>query len=316
MSHAPLDRAAEQAITWMVRLRAGTPSAQQRARFDSWLASDPAHQQAWAQLQRGLGSHFDVVRQAPERLRDSLLHAESSRRDVLRGLVGLGMLGSGLWLAAGSDQGRVLLADLRTGIGERRSLALPDGSRLSLNADSSVDVDFSARHRLLHLHQGSLLVQAAADPLRPLVVRTAQGEAKALGTRFMVERQADSTRVLVLEHAVRVSLPGGQGLELQAGQCADLYPARIERLPGDQRFRADWQQGRLSVFDEPLEAVIDALRPYRRGLIRVAPQVRHLHVQGVFALDDSERTLTALAETLPLSVEHYGPWLTLIGPRS
>ncbi|MDT4829116.1 hypothetical protein FQZ97_625300 [compost metagenome] len=58
--------------------------------------------------------------------------------------------------------------------------------------------------------------------------------------------------------------------------------------------------------------MVEALRPYHRGLIRVAPAVRPLRVQGVYPLDDPERALTALAETLPIRVSHYGPWLTLI----
>ncbi|MNT72156.1 fec operon regulator FecR [compost metagenome] len=61
--------------------------------------------------------------------------------------------------------------------------------------------------------------------------------------------------------------------------------------------------------------MIDALRPYRRGLLRISPEVRQLRVQGVFPLDDSDRALTALEETLAVRVERYGPWLTLIGPR-
>lgn len=315
MSEAPLGRAAEEAIAWMVQLRAGTPSVRQKARFEAWLASDTAHQQAWAQLQRGLGGHYERVRQAPGHLRDSLLHSEPNRRDLLRGLVGLGLLGGSLWLAARSDPGRVLLADLRTGRGERRSLTLSDGSQLTLNADSAVDLDLRAQHRLLHLRQGALLVQVAADPARPFVVRTSHGEARALGTRLMVERQAESSRVVVLQHSVRVSQPTGHHLDLQEGQAAALQPTGIRRLAGDQRYRADWLQGQLSVLDEPLETVIDALRAYRSGLLRLAPQVRQLRVQGVFPLDDSDRTLAALAETLPLRIERYGPWLTLIGPR-
>ena len=310
-----LDRAGEEAIAWMVRLRAGTPSAGQQQRFDAWLASDPAHRQAWAQLQRGLGSPYEVVRRAPGKVRDSLLQREPKRRDVLRGLVGLGLLGGSLWLAARSDPGQALLADLSTGRGERRTLTLEDGSQLSLNADTAVDLDFSAERRLVYLRHGALLVQVAADAARPFIVGTEQGEARALGTRFMVERQAQSTRVVVLEHAVRVSLPAGAHLDLQEGQAATLQQARIERLAGDQSFRADWLKGQLSVLDEPLEAVIDALRPYRRGLLRLDPEVRKLRVQGVFPLDDSDRALTALAETLPLEVDRYGPWLTLIGPR-
>ena len=308
-----LDPVAEQAIAWMVRLHSGRDQARQQAALQSWLDESPAHARAWEQLQRGLGNHYALLRKAPNSLREPLLQPELKRRDVLRGLAGLGLLGGGLWLGVQSRPGQALLADLSTG-SERRELSLPDGSRLSLNAGSAVDIDFTTGRRLLKLRHGALVVQVAADPKRPLIVRTAQGEARALGTRFLVEQQADSTRVVVLEHAVQVSLPSGARLDLQEGQAALLQADRIERLAGEQRYRADWLDGRLSVLDEPLADVIDTLRPYHRGLLRVSPQVRGLRVQGVFPLDDSSRSLTALAETLPIRVDRYGPWLTLIGP--
>ncbi|WP_296269989.1 FecR domain-containing protein [Pseudomonas sp. UBA6323] len=315
MSGEALDPVVEQAIDWMVRLRSGRADTRTEDAFQAWLSAAPNHAQTWQQLQGRLGEPYDMLRRAPKALREPLLQPAHGRRDVLRGLVGAGLLGGGLWLGARSDSGQALLADLRTGKGERRALPLADGSRLSLNAGSAVDLDFSSGQRLLRLQRGSLLVQVAADRARPFVVRTAQGDARALGTRFMVERQGESTRVVVLEHAVRVSLPSGAQLDLPQGQSAVLHQARIERLDGDQSFRADWLKGQLSVLDEPLESVIDALRPYRSGILRLDPQIRSLRVQGVFPLDDSERALTALAETLPLKVERYGPWLTLIGPR-
>lgn len=310
-----LDPVVEQAIDWMVRLRSGRVDVRTEDAFQNWLNAAPDHAHTWQQLQSRLGEPYDIVRRAPSVLREPLLQPTHGRREVLRGLVGVGLFGGGLWLAARSDSGQALLADLHTGKGERRELTLADGSRLSLNAGSTVDLDFTAGQRLLRLQRGSLAVQVAADPARPFVVRTAQGDARALGTRFMVERLGESTRVVVLEHAVRVSLASGEYLDLQQGQSAVLHRARIERLEGDQSFRADWIKGQLSVLDEPLESVIDALRPYRSGILRLDPQVRGLRVQGVFPLDDSERALTALAETLPLKVERYGPWLTLIGPR-
>ncbi|MFD2643136.1 FecR family protein [Pseudomonas japonica] len=313
MSRNALDPVAEEAIAWMVRLRSGQDEARQQVLFQQWLARSPANAAAWEQLQRGLGRHYDVVRRAPGALRDTLLQADTARRDVLRGLVGVGLLGGGLWLGARSDGGRTLMADLRTGTGERRRLTLADGSRLILNADSAVDFDLAGEHRLLRLYRGALVVQVAADPTRPFIVRTAQGDIRALGTRFLVEQLAnDTTRVVVLEHAVRVSLPSGATQDLAEGQAALLWAQRIEPLPTGQAYRADWVEGRLSVLDEPLSTLIDALRPYRSGFIRVSPRVRDLRVQGVFPLDDSERTLAALAETQPIRIKRFGPWLTLI----
>lgn len=315
MSRRVLNPAAEQAVAWMVRLRSGRDDARQQALFQQWLGDDPANVHAWEQLQRGLGEHFEVVRRAPGALRDTLLQPEVGRRDVLRAMAGLSVLGGSLWFAASSDTGQALTADLRTGTGERRSLTLADGSRLTLNADSAVDLAFSGSRRLVRLRRGGLVVQVAADPSRPFIVRSAQGDVRALGTRFLVEQLADATRVVVLEHAVRASLPNGTELDLAEGQAALLHAQRIEPLAAGQAYRADWVQGHLSVLDEPLALVIDALRPYRPGFVRVSPQVRNLRVQGVFPLDDSERTLAALEETMPIRVKRYGAWLTLIEAR-
>lgn len=316
MSQPALSRAGEEAIDWMVRLRAAAPDAQLQAGFAAWLASDPAHDAAWRQLQQGLGGHYETLRgferRAPGQAREVLLQPDTSRRDVLRGLAGLGLFGGGLWLAGRSQPGQALLADLHTGTGERRVYSLADGSQLNLNAGSAVDLDFSVSQRLLRLRQGELVVQVAADPARPFIVRSAQGDVRALGTRFLVRQEEQTTRVLVLEHAVRLSLPNGASHDLKEGEAALLHARHIEPLGRGERHRADWLQGQLSVLDEPLEAVIEALRPYRSGLIRVAPAVRGLRVQGVYPLDNPARTLTALGETLPIRISHYGPWLTLI----
>jgi transmembrane sensor len=314
-----LDPVSEQAIDWMVRLRAGKPDAALQERFNAWLAMDPEHAQAWATLQERLGGSFNTVRALDRRVpgqageaRQLLLQPHGSRRDALRVIAGLGLLGGGLWLGARSPLGDSLLADLHTGRGQRQDFDLADGSRLSLNADSAVDMQFDAQQRLVILRHGELVIEVAADPRRPLRVRTAQGEIRALGTRFLVAQEQDASRVVVLQHSVQARLFDGTTLDLQAGQSALLSARQIDAVAGDQRHRADWLSGRLNVLDEPLEQVVEALRPYSRGFVRIAPEVRHLRVQGVFPLDDPDRTFTALAETLPIRVDRYSPWLTLI----
>lgn len=319
MTPRRLDPAGEAAIDWMVRLSAGKPSAPLQDAFNHWLGSDPSHAQAWGRLQERLGGACHTVRSLDRRVpgqageaRQVLLQGNRSRRELLGAVAAIGVFGAGLWLGARSDLGRTLLADLRTARGERRSFTLPDGSHLSLNAGSAVDLQFDSQQRLLVLRQGELLIQVAADPQRPLRVRSAQGEVRALGTRFLVTQQADATRVVVLEHAVRASLFNGGQIDIEEGQAALLQAQRIEALGDGEQHRADWLSGRLNVLDDSLASVIDALRPYCRGFVRVEPEVRGLRVQGVFPLDAPQRAFAALAETLPVRVEHYSPWLTLI----
>lgn len=322
MSRASLDPASEQAIDWMVKLRAGTPDAALQERFNHWLALDRAHSQAWERLQERLGGSFNTVRALDRRTpgqageaRQVLLQPMTSRRDALRVLAGLGLLGGASWLGARSPMGDALLADLHTGQGQRRHFNLIDGSGLDLNAGSAVDLLFDDRQRLIILRRGELLIDVAADPNRPLRVRTAHGEFRALGTRFLVTQEPEATRLVVLQHSVEARLPDGTTRVVQEGQSVLLGTGRIELLGNDQRQRADWVNGRLNVLDDSLDQVVDALRPYSRGFVRVAPEVRGLRVQGVFPLDDPHRVFNALAETLPIRVDHYSPWLTLISAK-
>lgn len=316
MSKARLDPVSEQAIDWMVRLRAGKPDALLQERFNAWLGMDPAHAQAWARLQERLGGSWNTLRTLDKRLpgeaRQVLLHPQGSRREVLRAITGLGLLGGGLWLAARSPLGDDLLADLHTARGQRQTFTLLDGSRLTLNAGSAVDLQFDQHQRLIILRHGELVIQVAADPQRPLRVRSAQGSVQALGTRFLVSQEPDATRVVVLEHSVQATLHNGLQHTVLQGQSVLLHANRIEALASNQDYRADWLAGHLNVLDDSLEQVVNALRPYNRGFVRVDPQVRDLRVQGVFPLNDPHRAFDALAETLPIRVDHYSPWLTLI----
>ncbi|MNO33979.1 fec operon regulator FecR [compost metagenome] len=322
MSTRTLDPIGEQAIDWMVALNARTPDDALLQRLAHWLQQDPAHQLAWDRLQQRLGKPCATLRALEQRApghvaqaRRVLLEPNRSRREVLGALASLGLFGSALWGGWRSDTAQGWLADLHTASGERRTFTLADGSRLSLDSASAVDLRFDAGQRLLLLRHGALLIQVAADRQRPLRVRTAQGQVQALGTRFLVSQEDAATRVVVLQHSVRASLPDGAWQDLQQGQAALLHGASIERLEGEQQQRAAWQEGRLEVLDEPLHRVIDALRPYQRGYIRVAPAVRNLRVQGVFPLDQPQQAVAALAESLPIKVERYGQWLMLIGPQ-
>lgn len=322
MSKPRRDPISEQAIDWMVKLRAGTPDVALQERFNAWLAMDRAHSQAWTKLQNRLGGSFNTVRALDRRLpgqaseaRQVLLQPHGSRRDALRVIAGLGLLGGGVWLGARSQLGDALLADLHTGRGERQNFNLVDGSSLSLNANSAVDLCFDDKQRLVILRHGELVIEVAPDPRRPLRVRTAEGEVRALGTRFLVAQEQDASRLVVLQHSVEARLFDGTVQVVQEGQSALLHARQIALVSGDQRQRADWLSGRLNVLDESLEQVVDALRPYSRGFVRVAPEVRGLRVQGVFPLDDPNRAFSALAETLPIRVHRYSPWLTLIGSK-
>jgi len=318
----PLTPALKEAIDWMVALDSGSTDARDRAAFEHWLTADLSHQQAWEALNNVLASPFNQLAQADKRapgsaqaatriLRSSSLSVE--RRQLLRN-------GSALLLLLGLSGALTvhrrmplegLLSDAYSGTGERKRLTLPDGSVLTLNARTTVDVDFSPQLRRLRLNQGELSIEVAADPARPLEVWTAQGRVRALGTRFSVRQMDQQSLVGVQQHSVQVHTLQGQQAVVTDGHAVRFAADGVFALPGDQARVDAWVEGLLDVEDESLGAVIDALRPYRYGLLRVSKAAAQLRVFGVFSLDNSDRALQSLAQVLPISISRFGP-VTLI----
>ncbi|QEI06618.1 FecR family protein [Pigmentiphaga aceris] len=309
-SGAP-DPIAAQAIAWAVHLRSGEATLRDRADFDTWRKADPRHEAAATHMEHALGRIRELPDSSAGRqaMRRSLLPSANRRRG-LRNTLSLLLAGGALGLLWAERQRPLsaLVADFTTGTGERRVIALPDGSRLWLNARSVVDMDFDGGMRRLHLRSGELIVDVAQDAARAFVVHTAQGRVHALGTRFMVSQHEGSTLVAVLHSSVRIEPLHGAAINIKQGQSARFTAQGATLDAMTPRAASAWTDGFVEVHDRSLEEVVDALRPYRTGLLRVSPQAARLRITGSFPLDDSDRTLAALEQALPITVQRRTDW--------
>ncbi|BAP45349.1 FecR family protein [Pseudomonas sp. LJDD11] len=312
MKARQLPPAVAQAVEWLALQRSGTMSDGDRQRFEHWLHASPEHSLAWQQLQQRIGQVFSGT---PQSSREMLDRAGNSRRHLLRGALGLSGVGLAGWWLQGQGLLPGLGADLQTAIAQRQRFDLADGSRVLLNADSRVDLLFDGRQRTLLLRQGALNIEVARDPERPLVVRTAFGEARALGTRFSVALHEQSAQVWVQQSHVLVSVPGAAPLQLRAGQGAQLDGRRVQALDPQLSRAAAWEDGRLEVHDRPVSEVIEALRAYHPGWLRISAEAAALRVTGIFPLDDSPQALRILQEVLPVRVERPLSWWTQVSLR-
>lgn len=302
------------AIGWMVTLCSGEASAADRERHRAWLQADARHRQAWVQVEQGVGRAVAPVK-ADGAARRAALALPGRRRALGGALAVAGVGAASAWLAHRQGLAGAWLADLRTGTAERREFALEDGSRLLLNAGSAVDVRFGAAERLLVLRSGALVATAVHDAGRPFVVRTAEGEVRSGAARLLVRQEAAWTLAGALERAVQVRTRAGLERRLEEGEAVRFGVADIARLGSPAAGLAAWGRGMLVADDLPLGEVVAQLRPYRAGLIRVSPRAASLRVLGAFALDDAERALDSLAQTLPIRLTRYGGWLTAISAR-
>ena len=235
----------------------------------------------------------------------------------MRGGQVLGLLGVLVVGWAGVEQLPLWMADQRTSVGERRQLALADGSQVQLNSNSALDVKFDGRQRVIELLKGEMWVEVAKDAQRPFVVRTDQGTATALGTRFLVQRAVDgSTVVTVIESTVAAKGNDSAAVKVTAGQRAILKQGRAQPAqPVGSGDPAAWTRGLLTVDDRPLSEVLQTLASYRHGMVRFDAQaLQGMRVSGVFKLDDSDAALATLADNLPIKVEYFTDLMVVVKP--
>lgn len=182
-----------------------------------------------------------------------------------------------------------------TATGEQRLVALPDGSTARLNTKSAIAVEYTPDGRRVRLLRGEAEFVVRPDTARPFAVEAAEGEARALGTRFIVREDADGATVTVTEHRVKVSY-GGRRRDVDEGEVVHFGPSAGLK-PLDRIEVADaeaWTRGRLVVVNRPLGEVVAELGRYHPGYIRVSAEIARLPVSGNFRTDDPVAALEQL----------------------
>lgn len=327
MSHklsTPLQRQAlEEAANFHIRLCSGNPSEADEQALQQWLKRDKINAWAWDrvdQLQKQLATlPKDLSVNTLERTEQNF----NSRRTVLKGfalMVGLGVIGLPLYRKGLFEP---LLADHYTATGEVSELTLEDGSILTLNTSSSIDLFFNNTERKIVLRQGEIMIKTAKDNLssisaghsRPFIIETANGKIRALGTRFSVRYFNDSlvssTKVNVYEHSVEITTQQGTQSILTVGKTALFNINRIN--PTTNHIDNDaWTRDMLVVNNMRLDDFIIELSRYRLGLIHCESNVAHYRITGVFKISDTDQALRAIEKSFPVTVNYRSrTWVSI-----
>jgi len=230
----------------------------------------------------------------------------SSRRSLMFG----SMAAAGAAVAATVGWRLLDNVDLyRTGVGERRIVALRDGSRVTLNTASTVEVAFTKTQRRVRLVRGEALFEVAHDATKPFLVDAGAARFRALGTAFNVRVRPDVVELTVtqgvvavvageagVERPVTAKIAAGGGAVVRSGAVA---PTALD----DQRLRqrTAWQEGVLEFDGESLAQVVAEFNRYRRQPIVIGDtRLESLRIGGRFEVDEADRFLTALTSSFPI----------------
>ncbi|MGG4605089.1 FecR family protein [Paenalcaligenes sp. Me131] len=304
----------ERAVHWFTRIRSGDATPDEVEACQTWRQEDPEHER----LYRSVEFFWDASSQLPqERLRAILAKPDqkpSKRRVFTRRQFGLGLAtvcAAGVVAAVALPNllhGEALYrASIATSQGERREVALPDGSRLMLNVNTRIDVAFYERQRVIELISGEVFSVVESDVQRPFIVQAGNTEVEVTGTRFDVLYEHDEVSVSVESGSVAVTsgewwsrdkqqLKGGQYVAIGRDGASKVEQVQVENITA-------WLEGKIVFDNAPLERVVAEMNRYLPQSARLdAPQLRDYRVAGVFNVNDPDAMISALPAIAPVQV--------------
>jgi transmembrane sensor len=301
--------ASHRASEWFALIQGGAPTPTERAELAQWLAADPRNAQAYAQLEQlweATALLAQPVAQAPQLSR--------------RRFVGLGLAASVAVVASGATtlwfKGiSAPFADVRTAVGERRTLQLPDGSTVELAGNTALNLNFSATQRAVELLQGEAFFQVVPTAAGEFSVQTQAGRVLLGDGECCLACDGASAQLSVSRHSVRVITPNqqtdlGEGLSLR---FSSTHTGAIQRAELEQVLA--WRNGRLVFFDTPLLTVVNQLQRWREGKIFIPDaQLAARRVSLILNLNRPDQMLDVLSKALAVRTTRYTDLITLIQP--
>lgn len=311
------------ALAWLSLLH-DQPDSSDQAAFSHWLQADPAHAEAYAQVQvmwelteapaRTLADEDALALQgylnAMNRPRRSSVRRWSGALAMAACLVVMISLGAGWQPSRWVDD---LGADYVSAPGEIRTVTLADQSQVTLDADSAIAVDFSRGERHVQLRRGAgfFKVTHTGDPF---VVDAEKGQTRVLGTQFEVRLQPHGVQVTVLSGRVGVTADKQAGQQiLTAGQQVAYGDGLAEKLHSvDSEAQLAWRQGWLNYYKATLAEVVQDLGRYYPGrILLLDDELAARRVSGSFPSKDPQAVLSSLQGVLGFEQHTLGQLIIL-----
>ena len=283
------------AALWAAR-RLGADAAPDPA-FESWKAADAdnatAFEQVWSTTQDP--ALVEALRLSAQRR--AVVH-RTPRAALIGGLALAACAVAGVFVWPDLQVMMVAPLRLETAPGEQRQVALADGTRVTLDGATRLDVQLGAHRRRVTLARGEAYFDVAHDQKRPFTVTAPEGSARVLGTAFDLERGGDRLVLSVYRGKVRLK-PHGLGTasaDLTLGQRATAADGALSKTRVFDAAAADWRTGWVETDGLSLERLVERLNRHTiRPIVIADPDLGRQRVAGRFRLDEPDVLVRNLA---------------------
>lgn len=199
-----------------------------------------------------------------------------------------------------------------TAIGERREISLADGSVVTLNTASRLEVGYTGTARAVTLLEGQALFNVAPGQV-PFVARAGESLTTALGTEFDVRLRPEGAAITLIEGQVKVSRDGDTRSDrLAPGQKLEFRGGDVLITDVDTAEAAGWKTGMIRFRDVPLAEAIEEMNRYSETKLSVAdPDLARARFSGVFPAGDQEVFLESILLHFDARSERSGSVITV-----
>lgn len=323
------DQRSIDASMWISRIDRGLTRSETNA-LRRWMAEDHRNVRRLQEMAE-LWDQMDAVACLAELFPHNIKDAQPKRNQWVAAatvalaaiLIGLGYIGMISYDAKmGSEQFVATETGVfETPIGGISSTQLSDGSLLTLNTNSRVDVDFGADKRSIYLLRGEFHIDVAHDVKRPLRVHIGDRFVQAVGTAFTVRVDKDDRiELLVTDGEVRVGTVGiagsGTNLLYTAGQRVVIgTTSQAPDILGAAEIENElsWRDGNLVFAGESLREVISEVSRYTTlKFVLLDEDLETVRVAGLYKAGDVSGFLTTLRANFDIAYEYSGDHTVLL----
>ena len=224
----------------------------------------------------------------------------------------VGLLGLSVFLYQQQQQ-----AIITTAFGQTKSISLPDGSVVTLNANSKMHyakkwnaglirevwIDGEAFFKVNHLHRSGPVKTA-----QRFIVHAEKLDVEVLGTTFNVKNRRGQVNVALVTGSVALKIDGTDQplLKLIPGELAAYVKKQqvIRKTPVNAGDYTSWQNGELHFYKTPLKQIFNLIEDtYGYTVITKNEQIGNRQLSGTFSLSSEDAFFKAITTSLGISFQ-------------
>jgi transmembrane sensor len=212
-----------------------------------------------------------------------------------------------------------------TGVGQQQVRLLPDGTRIVLNTDTRIEVNYDERERRVRLIRGEAWFDVSKRPTWPFLVRAGGREIRALGTSFIVRHDdIQDLSVTLVEGRISVApivrndeipqapkiLAPGQRLVISGHHVPAVDRPELAHVMA-------WERGRVDFEETSLEDAAHEINRYSATHVIVADaEAAQLRIGGSFRAGDTDEFVRVVTAAFGLRTDRRGGDIVLSQPTA